>query len=346
MALAVCVIGSAATGCGKNSDDESLPRLRSAETSDLADDSSSVRTKGTDPSRSGGLDPDVDVASPTTAEPEPDDTPLPPDDVRLLPDNATDLGAELSIAELTIRDPEVPIETKTAWGRRQQFLYRVLAANPKWVQDAMAEIDPSVADAATRNYEARLALSDLVKTYTPGHEVPAWAIHSPKPPEELLGYYREAAEVTGVPWETLAAINLVETRMGRIDGKSVAGAVGPMQFLPSTWEECCEGDPTLDRDAIRGAAEYLVDRGAPDDLDKALKGYNRSSDYLIAITHYTNVLTENADAYYGYHAWDVYYLTAMGPVLLAEGYDRDDTMAVETWLESNPDALIDLTSPG
>ena len=37
-------------------------------------------------------------------------------------------------------------------------------------------------------------------------------------------------------WEVLAAIMLVETRMGRIHSRSSAGAQGPMQFLPATWE--------------------------------------------------------------------------------------------------------------
>ncbi len=36
-----------------------------------------------------------------------------------------------------------------------------------------------------------------------------------------------------MPWYYLAAINLIETRMGRIDGLSTAGAQGPMQFLPA-----------------------------------------------------------------------------------------------------------------
>ena len=54
------------------------------------------------------------------------------------------------------------------------------------------------------------------------------------------------------------AINLAETRMGRIVGVSSAGAVGPMQFLPATWESCCVGDPTDAHDAILGAATYLA----------------------------------------------------------------------------------------
>ena len=55
------------------------------------------------------------------------------------------------------------------------------------------------------------------------------------PAAELLADYNAAAQATGVGWQYLAAVHLVETRMGRIRGTSAAGAEGPMQFLPSTF---------------------------------------------------------------------------------------------------------------
>ena len=58
---------------------------------------------------------------------------------------------------------------------------------------------------------------------------------APPPPGELLDDYRAAQRRTGVPWTYLAAINLVETRMGRIRGTSTAGARGPMQFIPVSY---------------------------------------------------------------------------------------------------------------
>ena len=75
--------------------------------------------------------------------------------------------------------------------------------------------------------------------------------------------YSEAELLTGIAWYWLASIHLQETRMGRIEGVSSAGAVGPMQFLPTTWEACCTGDPTVTRDAIIGAATYLAQSGGP-----------------------------------------------------------------------------------
>ena len=67
--------------------------------------------------------------------------------------------------------------------------------------------------------------------------LPAWRIIQPEPAANLLNYYRKAEAATGIEWEVLAAVNLVETGMGRIDGTSVANAQGPMQFLPTTWAE-------------------------------------------------------------------------------------------------------------
>ena len=63
--------------------------------------------------------------------------------------------------------------------------------------------------------------------------LPAWRIVRPAPADELLDAYRDAEAEFGIPWRYLAAINLVETGLGRIRGTSIAGAQGPMQFMPS-----------------------------------------------------------------------------------------------------------------
>ena len=73
-----------------------------------------------------------------------------------------------------------------------------------------------------------------------------------------------AAATSGCPWRYLAAIHLVETGTGRIRGTSAAGAQGPMQFLPATWEAYGGGGDINDtRDAIHGAARYLAANRAP-----------------------------------------------------------------------------------
>lgn len=90
-----------------------------------------------------------------------------------------------------------------------------------------------------------------------------------------MGYYYAAAAATGIPWEVLAAVNLVESGMGRIDGVSIADARGPMQFLPTTWAEAGigkGGDIRNPQDAIHAAARYLVRRGGLKDIRKGLWG--------------------------------------------------------------------------
>lgn len=174
----------------------------------------------------------------------------------------------------------------------------------------------------------------------PSSVLPAWTIVAPLPPDVLLGYYREAEAATGVPWEYLAAIHFQETRMGRVSGVSSAGAVGPMQFLPSTWAECCEGDPTVARDAILGAARYLVMRGAPNDMEKALYGYNPNNGYVGAVMAYARNLMADERAFFGYHGWQVLFGTSAGTVRLPVGYSTEVAIAVDDYLKDHPDDLL------
>ena len=101
--------------------------------------------------------------------------------------------------------------------------------------------------------------------------------------------YRQAARDYGFAddWYILAAVGKVESNHGRNLGPSSAGAMGPMQFLPSTWQaygldgngdrEANIMDP---EDAIPAAARYLRAGGAPEDWYAALYTYNRAGWYV------------------------------------------------------------------
>src|SRR6185369_12538891 len=90
--------------------------------------------------------------------------------------------------------------------------------------------------------------------------------------------------------EVLAAINEIETDYGRNLNVSTAGAVGWMQFLPSTWEmygvdanDDGRKDPYNPADAIFAAARYLKAAGADQDVRKAIFAYNHASWYVDSV---------------------------------------------------------------
>jgi hypothetical protein len=103
----------------------------------------------------------------------------------------------------------------------------------------------------------------------------------------LRTIWQAAGSTYGIPWEVLAAINKVETDFGRNLGPSSAGAVGWMQFMPSTWARWgldANGDGVADpdnpTDAIFSAAHYLAGCGGQFDISSAVYCYNHASWYV------------------------------------------------------------------
>ena len=108
--------------------------------------------------------------------------------------------------------------------------------------------------------------------------------------ETWIPLAREAAATCpGLPSSVLVAIGHVESSLGLQTWASSAGAMGPMQFLPSTWAAYGvdgDGDGSTDImnpvDAVHGAARLLCANGGgdPDRLASALWNYNHSDDYV------------------------------------------------------------------
>jgi murein DD-endopeptidase MepM/ murein hydrolase activator NlpD len=105
--------------------------------------------------------------------------------------------------------------------------------------------------------------------------------------EQLRTLWEAAGAAYGVPWAVLGAINKIETNFGQNMGPSSAGAVGWMQFMPSTWlRHGTDGngdglaDPWNAEDAIYSAARYLAAAGAEDDLRRAVFAYNHADWYV------------------------------------------------------------------
>ena len=100
-------------------------------------------------------------------------------------------------------------------------------------------------------------------------------------PANYLAGFRKAGTEYGIPWTVLAAIGEVESGFGQNDGPSSMGALGPMQFEPSTWALYGDGGNIMDpADAIPAAARLLVANGAPGNLQQAVFAYNHSASYV------------------------------------------------------------------
>jgi len=123
--------------------------------------------------------------------------------------------------------------------------------------------------------------------------VPNFVIDSFEIPPFLLPIYQACGTEYGIPWEVLASINKIETAFGTNTNVSSAGAVGWMQFLPSSWEQFgldANGDGKKDPynpvDAICAAAHYLKLAGGNHDLYQAIFAYNHADWYVQEVLLY------------------------------------------------------------
>lgn len=126
----------------------------------------------------------------------------------------------------------------------------------------------------------------------------------PPPLADLDSFYRDAHDRYGIRPQFLAAIHLVETKFGRVKSDSVAGAKGPMQFIPSTWRIYGRGGDIHDpHDAILAAANLLHHNGAPRRYGMALRTYNPSGLYVDAVTRYARAIAHDPYAIYILYCW-------------------------------------------
>ncbi|HUB40096.1 MAG TPA: lytic transglycosylase domain-containing protein [Streptosporangiaceae bacterium] len=126
-----------------------------------------------------------------------------------------------------------------------------------------------------------------------GGQLPAGSVSAGTRPTTYIQLFKAAAEryCPGLSWTVLAAIGQIESGDGTNVGPSSAGALGPMQFLPSTWAhwgidafgETGPPDVMNPYDAVPSAARLLCADGAAaggSSLSHAIFDYNHANWYV------------------------------------------------------------------
>jgi murein DD-endopeptidase MepM/ murein hydrolase activator NlpD len=153
------------------------------------------------------------------------------------------------------------------------------ASGPVFTLVPETSVQPVLPSAEVPNAEGSLLLP------------PGWTVSTLTPrvlsQAELTTLWHRAGAAYGIPWQVLAAINKIESNFGRNMGPSSAGAVGWMQFMPSTWlrwgtDANGDGiaDPWAPEDAIFSAARYLAAAGGRSDLERGVFAYNHADWYV------------------------------------------------------------------
>ncbi len=195
-----------------------------------------------------------------------------------------------------------PPRDVTHWALHQQRIHLLLTSRRALAQRVLEHLPAKPAAHLRATFRARRGLGKITPP-TPGR----YRTGPPEPPRLLLSHYRKAQRRFGVQWPVLAAVNFVESAFGRMRNSSAAGAQGPMQFIPSTWDAYGMGGDVNDpHDAIMGAANYLSASGAPGDLTGALYAYNPSDLYVRAVLAYAGRIRRDRDAFLSYYSWQVF----------------------------------------
>ena len=71
-------------------------------------------------------------------------------------------------------------------------------------------------------------------------------------------------------------------------------------------------------------------------MERALRGYNNSPNYVRAVTNYAELLRQDERALDVFHEWEVHYLSSAGDLWLPVGYRETAPLPVTDYLASAP----------
>jgi hypothetical protein len=225
--------------------------------------------------------------TPTAPEPKPDQTkpapapePGPPSAGGGTPQGQTNSGERIREEREKVRKitggVEAPVEDEVEKRRRQRDRDRDGRSELRNLDGTPTPSNPGFIDALPGPSTAS--------------GVPNFIIRKFRVPPFLLPIYQAAGIEYGIRWEVLAAINEIETDYGRNLNVSSAGAVGWMQFMPSTWaaygtdgNKDGRKDPYNPVDAIFAAARYLKAANYENDVRAAIWAYNHADWYVDSV---------------------------------------------------------------
>jgi soluble lytic murein transglycosylase-like protein len=227
----------------------------------------------------------------------------------------TDAGLRRTIDAWSAADPGLARgrapENVQLWALRQQRVLLLLRDRPATARAVLRRLPGALRRATARTLSAMTDLRRLAPRDPPKHRT--LRVGPPLPAGRLLALYHQAGARFHVAWHILAAVNFVETGFNKLRNNSVAGAQGPMQFMPATWRAYGLGGDIHDPpDAIVGAANFLRASGAPASYRRALYAYNPSSLYVDAVLAYARRMARSRRAFLSYYSWQVFVRTSSG----------------------------------
>jgi membrane-bound lytic murein transglycosylase B len=215
--------------------------------------------------------------------------------------------AELA-AQLVRADAALHAHVTTATAYAEQRIELRLSDDPALTARVIRLLPRRLARDVTDDVLAHRELARL----TPARPLSAFRVGAAAAAEKLRAYYSEAQRRSGIPWQVLAAVNYVESDFGRMREASVAGAQGPMQFMPSTWTSYGRGDIHEPRAAILAAARFLNAAGGRRNERGALYRYNPSSAYVDAVERYAGRIRRDSAAFSVFYARPLVVRTTAG----------------------------------
>ena len=227
-----------------------------------------------------------------------------PDKGSLQPDQKllNRLRADENVIALSKSHEEIGFRLAT---RDEQAIVYKLAADPQLQAEIQPRLPAALAAGFAESIEGLRALYRLAQVdYSQIRPRFTRPLQTPAGLGDLVGYYQGASGPYGMDWTFLASINFIESDFGRVMGPSSAGALGPMQFMPSTWDSYGNGgDVWNPRDSIYAAARYLVHYGAPDDMTRAIWHYNHDGDYVAAVSYFASVIRRDQAWLHRIYVW-------------------------------------------